>query len=97
LKRINEIIEHPLFPPDLKKSVDIFNFGIMTSTLNVSVEKYGFVSFNNDKPKEEETWMYPFDGDMTINDYLIKIENAVSNLEKWINKESSIKIKLNLN
>lgn len=97
LKLINQIIEHPLFPPDLKKTTDIFKFGEMTSILDDSIENYGLISFNYELPTEEENWMYPYDGDMTVEEYLERIENSVEKLEKWINKESSIKIKLNLN
>lgn len=96
LKTINDIIEHPLFPPEIKNTVDIFKFGEMTSTLNESVEKFGLISFRHENPKKNEIWMYPYNGDMTIMEYLEKIENAILQLEKWINKESSIKIKLNL-
>ena len=96
LKKLNEIIEHPLFPSDLKDKADIFKFGVMTGTLEIDYEKYGFVSFVHNDSTTDEKWMYPYDGDMTIRDYLAKVEKSITELENWINKESSIKIKLNL-
>lgn len=97
LKLINQIIEHPLFPVDLKSTADIFKFGELTGILDDSIENYALISFNHQIPTFEENWMYPYEGDMTVGEYLEKIEKSVEKLEKWINQESSIKIKLNLN
>jgi hypothetical protein len=97
LKLINQIIEHPLFPPDLKKTIDIFKFGEMTGVLDHSTQRYSMISFSQGVRSNEENWMYPYDGNMTVKEYLESIENSVEKLEEWINKESSIKIKLNFN
>lgn len=95
LKRINEIISHPLFPIGLKKKVNVFRFSSLTGKPTFDKTKYALVSFSGTDKFDKGGWMYPEDGTMTLANYLARLEKLVGELEQWINKETSIKIKLN--
>lgn len=95
LKRINEIVDHPLFPPSLRKKINVFQFNMLTGALEFKIEDYAFVSYKYEDQFNEEGWMFPNEGEMSLGDYATKLETLVKELQKWINKESSIKIKIN--
>ena len=97
LKRINEIVEHPLFPMELKEKADVFKFNVMIRPAEVNNNDRVLVSFNFNEDLDDEEWTYPEDGEMTLIEYLEKLENMLKGIEAWVNKESTIKFRLNFN
>jgi hypothetical protein len=100
VQKLYELVNHPLFPIEIKNDVDIFSRSVMTSTLSDYKLGYVFVSFEDESEFKMKEWMYSGDTLETcvkINGFINKIENLLLILENWVNKESSIKIKLNFN
>jgi hypothetical protein len=99
--RLNEIINHPLFPIDIKSNLDIFTYQDLTRDFNFNRKKCVFLSFEEETDLSENNfnennWMILDDSSsLTIKEYFHKIENLIKTVENWVNKESSIKIKLN--
>lgn len=98
VRRLNELVNHPLFPAEIRSKVDIFSIPIMTATFSDYKEGYVFVSFENENDFTMTDWMLAGDSHddcLTINQLIKQLENLLETLENWVNKESSIKIKLN--
>jgi ABC-type multidrug transport system fused ATPase/permease subunit len=98
VKKLYELVNHPLFPVAIKKNVDIFSYTILTATFSDYKEGYTFVSFEKENDFDMKSWMlsgHSHDDCLTLNQLIKKIENLLITLEDWVNKESSIKIKLN--
>jgi len=99
--RLNEIINHPLFPIDIKNDLNIFTVQNLTTDFNFDRKKCVFLSFEEETDLSENNfnennWMIlNDDSSLTIKEYFRKIENLIKTVENWVNKESSIKIKLN--
>lgn len=99
--RLNEIINHPLFPIDIKNDLNIFTYQNLTRDFNFDQKKCVFLSFEEETDLSENNfnennWMILDDrSSLTIREYFHKIENLIKAVENWVNKESSIKIKLN--
>ncbi|MCZ8330825.1 MAG: hypothetical protein O9282_05895 [Flavobacterium sp.] len=97
-EKLNDLINHPLFPVEIKNDVDLFNYGIMTSTFSENKKGYVFISFNDERDFNMNEWMYSgntLDDCVKVNQFMNKIQRILDVLENWANKESSIKIKLN--
>lgn len=98
-KRLNELIEHPLFPADLKQKIDVFRFRHKTGDFNFDSTKYAFVSYTpivDFKSFNQNEWMFPNEGDMQLKNYVESLEKAIHEIEEWINRESTLKISLNI-
>lgn len=96
MQKFNELTNQPLFPMELKNELDIFNYSILTATLSERKENFAFFSLEAEKDFDMTKWMIPGrKEDITITDFFDKIENLLEKVENWINKESSIRIKLN--
>jgi ABC-type multidrug transport system fused ATPase/permease subunit len=98
VKRLNKLVNHPLFPIEIIKKVDIFSFPVMTATFSDYRQGYVFISFENESNFIMNDWMLAGDSheeSLTINQLIKQLENLLETLENWVNKESSIKIKLN--
>lgn len=98
IKKLNELIGHPLFPIDIKHNLDLFGPGVMTSPLSDYRMGYVFISIHREREFNMIEWMMQGDSPqncMTINEFISKIESQVRILEEWVNKESTIRIKLN--
>lgn len=98
--KINELMSHPLFPIELLSSLNIFDFKSFTYEAGEEFkkEKYAFISFETEDSFTSENWSVPDNFlDLKLDDYLSKIESSVFQIENWINKETTIKIKLNFN
>lgn len=96
IKKFNELTNHPLFPIELKNELDIFNYSVLTSSLSEKKENFAFFSLEPEYDFDMTKWMIPGrKEDITITDFFDKIENLLITVENWINKESSIRIKLN--
>jgi hypothetical protein len=97
-KKMDKLLNHPLFPPDLKKNLDILNFSILTADLEFDRKKYAFISFvplEDTDHFEQNMWMFPGEGKLLLGDYIGEIESAIRSIEGWVNRESSIQINLN--
>jgi hypothetical protein len=97
LAKVNEILNHPLFPRELNKDLQIFSQSVLMSNPTFKKEDFAYISFQYEKDFSEEGWMTPAHDKVTLNEYIFRIERMVIELEKWINRESSIKIRLNYN
>lgn len=98
VRRLNELINHPLFPIEIRSSVDIFSPPIMTATFSDYKEGYIFVSFEDENDFTMNNWMLigrSSEDCLTINQLIKQLDNLLATLEIWVNKESTIKIKLN--
>lgn len=98
IKKLNELINHPLFPISIKKELEIFNYQVLTSTFSNDKENFAFMSFENETDFELKNWRMPGNHhkeSFTLNEFSSNIENLLNTLEDWVNKESSIKVKLN--
>lgn len=98
IRKLYELVNHPLFPVAIKNDVDIFSYTIMTATFSDCKQAYTFVSFENEHDFTMTNWMLAGDSHedcLTLNQLIRKIEHLLETLENWVNKESSIKIKLN--
>ncbi|MFB3386600.1 hypothetical protein [Flavobacterium sp. LAR06] len=98
IKRLYELINHPLFPISIKEELEIFNYQVLTSTFSNKKENFAFMSFENETEFELEDWRMPGNHNeesFTLEQFTYKIENLLNTLENWVNKESSIKVKLN--
>lgn len=98
VKRLNELINHPLFPIEIRSEVDIFSPPVMTATFSDYKKGYVFVSFADENDFKMDNWMLlgrSSEDCLTINQLIKQLDNLLETLENWVNKESSIKIKLN--
>lgn len=96
IQKFNDLTNHPLFPTELKNELDIFNYSVLTSTLSEKKDGFAFFSLEPETDFDMSKWMIPGrKEDITITDFFDKIENLLKTVENWVNKESSITIKLN--
>ena len=100
LNGLNKLIENPLFPKELIPDISTFKFYSLTAEIgDFNREDFIFLSFERiDDPTElnQKKFMKPNDEKETLGDFTSRIVNSVCKIENWINRESSIKIKLNL-
>lgn len=100
LNKLNTIIENPLFPKELIPDISTFKIYSLTAELfDFNREDYVFLSFERIESHEkldQKNFMKPNDENTSIKEFLSKIVNSVNSIENWVNRESSIKIKLNL-
>lgn len=100
LNELNKLIENPLFPEELVPDLSTFKFFSLTAEIgDFNRENFIFLSFDRiDKHDElnQTKFMKPNDEQETLKDFLSRIRNSVNSIEDWVNRETSIKIKLNL-
>lgn len=100
LHGLNKLIENPLFPVELVPDISTLNFYSLTAEIdNFDRNKFIFFSFekiDNFNELNQKEFMKPNNEKLTLDVFLSKIVNSVVSIEDWINRESSIKIKLNL-
>ena len=89
-----------MFPEELVPDLSTFKFFSLTAEIgDFNRENFIFLSFDRiDKHDEldQTKFMKPNDEQETLKDFLSRIRNSVNSIEDWVNRETSIKIKLNL-
>lgn len=96
IEKFNMLVNHPLFPIDIKKQLEVFNYSVLTNTFSTKKEDYVFLSFEDENDFDMTKWMMiGNEENITVFEFYNKLKSLIITVENWINKESSIRIKLN--
>ena len=100
LSELNTILDNPLFPVELKPDLSALKFYSLTAEIfEFDRENYVFFSFepiDDSKDLNQKKFMYPNDDHMSFAEFINRLENSITSIENWVNRESSMNIKLNL-
>ncbi|MEB8345883.1 hypothetical protein OO010_07485 [Flavobacteriaceae bacterium KMM 6898] len=100
LLELNTILDKPLFPVELKPDLSALKFHSLTAEIDeFDRENYVFFTFepiDNSNDLNQKNFMYPNDDNTNFEEFIKRIESSITSIENWVNRESSMNIKLNL-
>jgi hypothetical protein len=99
LRELNKLKNNPLFPSELIPNISAFEFFSLTAEIgDFDRNNYAFLSFERvdyHVDLNQKNYMKPNNEKVLLEDFLTNITSSINSIEYWVNRESSIKIKLN--